>query len=195
MDVNKNKLTSLFVLMMLILAACTSNNTNKGNDTAPEPAAGTITDTQSAAPVENDVIVSATFKDEKNVAVNTADLKGKVVFMNFWATWCPPCRKEMPSIQTLYNRFKSDANIVFLIIEIENDVEGTKKFLADGNLALPIYYPQDDIPREWLGGSIPTTVILDKNGKIAAKQEGMYDFATPAVEDFIKDLINEPAAE
>ncbi|NGM61884.1 TlpA family protein disulfide reductase [Sphingobacterium sp. SGG-5] len=193
MRVHKNRLAGLFVIMVLLLTACNNNadkNKETANETTPE-----ATTTPSTAPTQNEVSVSATFKDEQGTIVNTADLKGKVVFINFWATWCPPCRKEMPSIQTLYNKFKDNTNIIFLIVEIENDVEGTKRFLAEGDLQLPIVYPQDDIPKEWLGGAIPTTVILDKNGVIAAKQEGMYDFGTPAVEDFIQELIDDSTTE
>lgn len=133
---------------------------------------------------------SASFIDTDNKSVNTADLKGKVVFINFWATWCPPCRAEMPSIEKLYNKFQNNDQIVFLIVEIENDVEGTKKFLSEQKLSLPISYPNSEIPSAWLGGSIPTTVILDKTGKIAARKEGMYDYSTKEVEEFIVNLIN-----
>ncbi len=187
---NRNKLASLFIVAAFTLAACSSNNTNKGAD---KDSVGSDTVNNQSTTVEQpaEAIVSASFKDEQGTAVNTQDLKGKVVFMNFWATWCPPCRKEMPSIQTLYNKFKDNEDIIFLIVEIENDSEGTKRFLADGNLTLPIFYPQGDIPKEWLGGAIPTTVILDKSGKIAAKQEGMYDFAAKSVEDFIQNLISQ----
>ncbi|NGF56165.1 TlpA family protein disulfide reductase [Parapedobacter sp. SGR-10] len=173
------------------LAACTNSSTNKiSRDAVDGIAQDTIKEDIKNTDNE-EITVSARFKDEAGNPVNTAELKGKVVFINFWATWCPPCRKEMPSIQALYDKFKTNENIVFLIVEIEHDVEGTKKFLADQNLSLPIYYPEGDIPQDWLGGAIPTTVILDKTGKLAAKQEGMYDFSTKSVEDFIQNLINQ----
>ncbi|ERJ57550.1 TlpA family protein disulfide reductase [Sphingobacterium paucimobilis] len=133
----------------------------------------------------------ASFSSADNIVYDTEQLKGKVLFINFWATWCPPCRAEMPSIQKLYDKFKANDNIEFLIVEIEGDVEGTEKFLTDQKLKLPIVYPNGEIPSNWLGGAIPTTVILDKNGKIAAKEEGMYDYSTKEVEAFVQNLIDQ----
>ena len=144
--------------------------------------------------IEGDVSVvmdKASFVSADNDVYDTEQLKGKVLFINFWATWCPPCRAEMPSIQKLYDKFKENDKIEFLIVEIEGDVDGTNKFLADQKLKLPILYPNGEIPSNWLGGSIPTTVILDKNGKIAAKEEGMYDYSTKEVEEFVQNLINQ----
>lgn len=136
-------------------------------------------------------VEKASFVSADDVVYDTEQLKGKVLFINFWATWCPPCRAEMPSIQTLYDKFKGNDKIEFLIVEIEGDIEGTDKFLKEQKLQLPIVYPNGEIPSTWLGGSIPTTVILDKNGKIAAKEEGMYDYSTKEVEEFVQNLINQ----
>lgn len=147
----------------------------------------TIADNNTASAV----LDKASFVSADNKAYDTEQLKGKVLFINFWATWCPPCRAEMPSIQTLYDKFKGNDKIEFLIVEIEGDVEGTDKFLKEQKLQLPIVYPNGEIPSNWLGGSIPTTVILDKNGKIAAKEEGMYDYSTKEVEEFVRNLINQ----
>lgn len=132
---------------------------------------------------------AASFVNDKKEAIQTSDLKGKVVFINFWATWCPPCRAEMPSIQVLYDKFKDDDQVVFLIVEIDGNIEGTAKFLTEQKIELPIVYPNGDIPATWLGGSIPTTVILDKSGNIAAREEGMYDYGTKEAEDFIRNLV------
>lgn len=136
-------------------------------------------------------VEKASFVSADNEIYDTEQLKGKVLFINFWATWCPPCRAEMPSIQKLYDKFKGNDKIEFLIVEIEGDQEGTDKFLKEQNLQLPVVYPNGDIPSNWLGGSIPTTVILDKNGKIAAREEGMYDYSTKEVEEFVQNLINQ----
>ena len=141
--------------------------------------------------VQDSIDDKASFLNANNVVYDTEQLKGKVLFINFWATWCPPCRAEMPSIQKLYDKFKDNDNIEFLIVEIEGDVEGTEKFLTDQKLKLPIVYPNGEIPSNWLGGAIPTTVILDKSGKIAAKEEGMYDYSTKEVEAFVQNLIDQ----
>lgn len=133
----------------------------------------------------------AIFVNEANERFDTEQLKGKVLFINFWATWCPPCRAEMPSIQTLVEKFKDNKNIEFLIVEIESNKEGTHTFLNENNLQLPIVYPASDIPSNWLSGSIPSTVIIDKKGNLAVKKEGMYDYSSKDVQEYIQNLIDQ----
>ncbi len=133
---------------------------------------------------------TVSFVNHMGEIVQVADLKGKVVFINFWATWCGPCRAEMPSINVLYDKFKDNPNIVFLIVEIEGDKEKAAAFVKNEKLTLPISYPNSDIPKEWLSESIPSTVILDKGGNLATRHEGMADYSTPDVATFIQDLIN-----
>lgn len=128
------------------------------------------------------------FFDDKGGRVSIADLEGKVVFLNFWATWCPPCKAEMPSIQVLKEKFKDDETVAFLLVEIEGEKEKARDFMKKGGMDLPVYYPESQIPTEWLEGAIPTTVILDKTGNIAARHEGMADYARTEVSDFITEL-------
>jgi len=130
------------------------------------------------------------FVNSLGETVKVADLKGKVVFINFWATWCAPCRAEMPSINVLYDRYKDNANMVFLIVEIEGRKAKAEAFMKKQQLTLPISFPNSDIPKEWLSGSIPSTVILDKAGNVATRHEGMADYSSPDVGKFIQDLIN-----
>ena len=128
------------------------------------------------------------FSDDNGHVVSIHDLKGKVVFLNFWATWCPPCKAEMPSIQVLKDKFKDNDQVAFLLVEIEGEKEKARDFMLKGDMDLPIYYPESQIPGEWLGGAIPTTVILDKTGKIAARHEGMADYSRTEVSDFMLEL-------
>lgn len=151
---------------------------------AEVPAAAAETTTEDKAPV------TAVFSDDEGKPVDILDLKGKVVFLNFWATWCPPCKAEMPSIQNLVKKFKGNDKVVFMLVEIEHEKEKAHTFLKENKLNLPIYYPESEIPSEWLGQSIPTTIILDKDGRIAARHEGMADYDRKEVFEFITDLIN-----
>lgn len=136
-------------------------------------------------------IVASFVKHGEDKPVRTDELKGKVVFINFWATWCPPCRAEMPSIQTLYKKVGNSEDVVFMLVEIDGERKKALKFLEDENLDLPIYYPYDRIPGQWLGNSVPTTIILDKSGNVAARHEGMADYSRKAVVQFMEDLMNE----
>ncbi|MFD1770617.1 TlpA family protein disulfide reductase [Sphingobacterium suaedae] len=148
---------------------------------------------QSPAEVSaSDVIESRrmSFKDDRGDIVNVSDLKGKVVFINFWATWCPPCKAEMPSIQRLKDALEGNTQIEFLLVEIEGEQQKARAFMMEEGMNLPIFYPKSEIPNTWLGQSIPSTVILDKDGKLAARHEGMADYSRKEVIDFITELIN-----
>lgn len=119
---------------------------------------------------------------------NLKDLKGKVVFINFWATWCPPCIAEMPSLQILYDKFKDNKDVVFLFIDVDSVPSKSKKFMEKRDLSLPLYFVRGNIPTQLFKGNLPTTVILDKQGKIAHKTMGMADYSGQDIVDFIKDL-------
>ena len=120
--------------------------------------------------------------DTNGKTINLEDLKGKVVFMNFWATWCAPCIAEMPSIQKLYDKVKDDKEIVILTVEVEGKSDKVAKFMNRKNLTLPVVYPNSQIPTDFFNGSLPTTIILDKKGNIAYRHEGMSDFVS---QDFV----------
>lgn len=155
----------------------------KSTDSPAEP----VTGQQPAQDGEN-----VSFEDASGNVIKISELKGKVVFVNFWATWCPPCKAEMPSIQVLKDKFKGEQSekVVFVLVELEHDKEKAEAFMKDGGMDLPIYFPASEIPTSWLGQSIPTTVILDKDGKVAAHHEGMADYSQDDVYKFITDLIN-----
>lgn len=113
--------------------------------------------------------------------VNFESLKGKVVFLNIWATWCPPCVAEMPNIQKLYEKVGSD-KIAFVMLSVdEGGMEKVKKFIDKKGFTFPVYMPASQLPREFYSNAIPTTFILSPEGKIVAKQEGMADYDTKEV--------------
>lgn len=134
---------------------------------------------------------SVFFKDGTGNRIDAANQVGKVVFVNFWATWCPPCIAEMPSIEKLYQRFKDEERVVFVMVDVDNQYEKSKKFMESKKLGLPVHVPSGAIPAHWLGGAIPTTLILDKQGQIVARHEGMADYSRPEVAEFINELIAE----
>ena len=136
-------------------------------------------------------VVDFAFEDGSGDVSNTSSLRGKVVFINFWATWCPPCIAEMPSINKLYDVYRDNENVVFIMADVDNKYEQSVKFMEDKDLTLPVHVPAGEIPGDWLGGAIPTTVILDKTGAIAARHEGMADYSRKEVIDFIQNLIDE----
>ncbi len=120
--------------------------------------------------------------------ITVEDLKGKVVFINFWATWCPPCIAEMPSLQVLYDKMKDKEDVVFLFVEMDGNVSKATKFMEKRKLTLPIHFVKSEVPQEFFQGSLPTTIILDKQGNLAHKTQGMADYSGQNVVDFLEDL-------
>lgn len=127
--------------------------------------------------------------DENENVFSTESLRGKVVFINFWATWCPPCIKEMPSINNLKKSFEDNHDIVFLLIDVDGKMEKSKAFMEKNNFDLPVSIPNGNIPPTLLGNAIPTTVILDKKGDIAWKLEGGYDYNNPEIKKALDELV------
>ena len=118
----------------------------------------------------------------------TVDLKGKVLFINFWATWCPPCIAEMPSIEKLYGNFKDNENVVFILVDADNDPQKSHAFMEKNGWSLPVYFPGGNIPSDYYTGTLPTTVIVNKNGSITYKNTGTADYGSRKMIDYIKEL-------
>ena len=135
--------------------------------------------TTESAPLAADV----SFDDGSGKEILLSSLKGKVVFLNFWATWCPPCRAEMPSLNTLYEKYRNDKNVIFLTVDTDGNYKKAKAFMQKHKYSLPLYVATSRIPGELLGRSIPTTVILNKKGQIAFRHEGAADYSNA---EFIK---------
>jgi Thiol-disulfide isomerase and thioredoxins len=130
-------------------------------------------------------------EDGQGNRIDAANQSGKVVFINFWATWCPPCIAEMPSIKKLYQQFKDNEAVVFLLVDVDGQYERSRQFMEDRKLGLPVHIPAGQIPAQWLGNAVPTTVILDKQGQVAARHEGMADYSRPEIAAFINRLASE----
>ncbi len=129
-----------------------------------------------------------TFEGEK---FDFRDLKGKVVFMNFWASWCAPCVAEMPNIQNLYNSYKDRDDIVFVMISLDRDPEKARKFIKRKDFNFPVFTPDytSGIPGIYESPSIPTTFVLNKNGFIDTKKVGMANYDTSKFRKYLDRLL------
>lgn len=128
------------------------------------------------------------FTDPAGRLVDLESLKGKVIFLNFWATWCPPCQAEMPSINKLYSQFKNDPKVVFLLVDADSDIPKAQKFLDKKKYDLPVYQVASSIPEQLFKGSLPTTIVFDKKGRISFNEEGAANYANQKFVDFILQL-------
>ncbi len=122
------------------------------------------------------------------------DYRGKVVMINFWATWCPPCRREMPSMERLYQRLKDQGFIVLAVNQWESP---DHVFAYTGQLevdpSFPILFDRDsDISVAYGVKGLPTTYLLDGEGKIRYRAIGGREFDHPQVEEIIRGLLRQP---
>lgn len=140
---------------------------------------------------KNPVSIDFDFVDENGNVQNTSSLRGKVVFINFWASWCPPCRAEFPSIEKLYGKFKNNPNVFFLSINKDKDPTKGKTYLEKEKFSVPMYQSGGHVPTEVYSGPLPTTVVLDKNGKIRMHHTRFADYSSDEFVKQIEELINE----
>ena len=120
----------------------------------------------------------------KQASIN--DLKGKVVFINFWASWCPPCRAEMPSMEKLYQKLGNDPRFAFIFINEDEDKSKAINYLKKNKFTMPLSYSIGVVPGDVFNGTLPTTLVMDKEGKIVFRQTGMADYDS---EKFISELM------
>lgn len=150
----------------------------------PTPASANVADVEAALPV----VSSVQFTSSDGRSIDLANLKGKVIFLNFWTTWCPPCVAEMPSVNRLYSKFKNNEKVVFVLADADGNLKKSTAFMQKRKFDLPVYIPTGTIPEQLFRGSLPTTVIINKKGEIVFSNEGMANYDTPEMEKFLGDL-------
>jgi thiol-disulfide isomerase/thioredoxin len=124
--------------------------------------------------------------DDNGNAYNFNEAKGKVVLINFWATWCPPCIAEMPSMEKLYHDYKDD--VVFLFVS-EEEQEVISKFKDKNDYDFIVYSSLTKHPKIFETRSIPRTYILDKVGNIAIDKSGAADWNSASVRELLDTLL------
>jgi thiol-disulfide isomerase/thioredoxin len=129
-----------------------------------------------------------TFTDAKGREVKLVDRRGKVMFINFWTTWCPPCRAEMPSINSLQGKLKNNKNVGFYMVDADSKTSTAVKFMNGKNYTLPVYSPSSYLPPEIFDGNLPTTLVVDREGRIVYHHIGAANYDDPDFLKFIEDL-------
>lgn len=114
--------------------------------------------------------VTVTAIDGRELALS--DLRGRPVLINFWATWCPPCREEMPALERIEKRWKERGAAV-VVVNFEEDGDTIRQYLAANGLALAVYQDEQGIVAEQLDITyLPTTLLVDAGGVIRSRTEG-----------------------
>lgn len=120
--------------------------------------------------------------------------RGKVVLLNFWATWCGPCRVEMPAIQALHEDY---AGRDFQVLSVAGDLEGASRvgpYMEELGITFPGLIDAGGVAQDlYLVNALPMTFLLDRNGVVAYKLVGFFDWNLPKFRGLVEELLDEPA--
>jgi thiol-disulfide isomerase/thioredoxin len=173
-------------LVMTFLAACTDNNKEQDAGASSEVEQQTSTDSHTAEAAPSAPALPAfTVQNANGETVNLQSFKGKKVFVNLWATWCPPCRREMPSIQRLSQQV-DPAKVAFVMLSLDDDFNKAKSFIQSKKLDLPIYYPGENLPELFNVPGIPVTFIFDERGQLIRRIDGGEEYDTDKYRRLLK---------
>lgn len=116
------------------------------------------------------------------------DFEGKTIFLNFWATWCPPCIAEMPNIQKLYEDFENREDIVFVMLSLDEDPEKARSFMDRKEFTMPVYFLLGRKPGVYDSTVVPTTYVISPDGNIVMEKRGMANYNTASFRAFLNEL-------
>ena len=142
-------------------------------------------DKQQVASSRNINILGLTFTDMAGASFSTQSFEGKIVVINFWATWCPPCRAEMPSLNKLFKEFENDKDMAFLLVTEDEEPLKARDYLRNHNYHLPLYTASGAPGPGFYSGTLPTTLVFDKRGNLIYRHEGMANYHS---ENFVAAL-------
>lgn len=132
------------------------------------PAAESSWQQSSATPA-----IDFTLTDLNGNIISLSSLRGKNVFLNFWATWCPPCRGEMPDMEKIYQKYKNNEDFVILAVNLGEDDSKVKSFIEKSKFHFTVLLDSDQsVAEQYQITSIPTSYFIDKDGKITARHVG-----------------------
>ena len=129
------------------------------------------------------------FLDKKDKKININDFKGNLLILNFWATWCEPCKEEMPSLNNLQINTELDRLKIFTINIGKENIEKVNKFFLDLNIQNfePYFDPPITLAKKFSLRGVPTSILIDKNGKEFARIIGSIDFDNPELVNWLKN--------
>jgi thiol-disulfide isomerase/thioredoxin len=120
--------------------------------------------------------------------ISLSDFRGDVVFVNVWASWCPPCVAEMPTIETLYENVSQQENIRFILLSMDEERQKAIDFMEGKEFSMPYYFPAAGLPAEFRSQYLPTTYIISKEGQVIYKKEGIADYSSTNFAQWMVEL-------
>jgi peroxiredoxin len=123
--------------------------------------------------------------------VKLSELRGNVVMINFWASWCGPCRQEMPLLEQLYQRY-SALGFELLGVNVEQDVDDAKRWLADRPVSFPVLLdPDNRLSKIYQVKAMPSTILVDRDGNVRHLHRGYKPGDENTYQDLVRSLIRE----
>ena len=162
-----------FTAVLALVFYITACNSNEEKNSEP------VQKAEVAVDLPNFTVVNA-----EGTKMNIHDLKGKKVFVNLWATWCPPCRNELPSIQSLYNstdREKSE----FVMLSLDENFQSAVFYTSQEKFSFPIFHPAQNLPELFNVRGIPVTFIFDEAGNLMHRRDGSDNYDTDAYRELL----------
>ena len=188
----RNTLIIPAIMLVATLAACGNNETSNAKNGSPEIVHTNVDNHNAdaatnadAAPGPSATLPSFSLLDLNDQAIELQQFRGKKVFVNLWATWCPPCRREMPSIEKLLKTIDT-SKVAFVMISLDDQFDKAKKYIRKQQLNLPVYYPAQQLPALFNVDGIPSTFIFDEHGQLIRHVEGSEDYNTDAYRTLLK---------
>lgn len=132
-----------------------------------------------------------TLKSAAGTNVRLAELRGEVVMVNFWATWCGPCRQEMPLLEKLYGKYK-DLGFTLLGVNVEQDSAAARRYLQDVKVSFPVLFdPDNGVTRQFGVQGMPSTVLIDRSGNVRFVHKGYKPGYEMKYDEQVKQLVME----
>lgn len=180
---------ALVGIVLLIAGQMRANRHPSGAEREPATPRG---EEQEAPPVAaGDKAANFKLESLDGSTVSLEQLKGKVVFLNIWATWCGPCREEMPSMETLYDELRTNHD--FVMLAVSQDTKGrlvVAPYVEKNGYHFKVLLdPENKVGEAYDVSGVPETFIINREGRIVAHHMGAFDWSRPDVKDALKQLL------
>ncbi len=174
----------IFVLLLLpAIYAC-------GKDSRQNAEVDVVEDEKWVALEKGKTAKDFSLHDMKGNMVSLSDFRGKVVFLNFWATWCAPCRHEMPDLEKLHNKYKEGDLVVLAVSTDKQGLKVVQPYIDEEGFTLTVLIDSNsDVSDSYGVFALPTTFIIDRDGKIVEMIQGIRDWFDKEVLDYLDELI------
>jgi peroxiredoxin len=181
----KDGLLGLLIIVAVTLLVLRFQKTGSGN---PE----LETDLSQFKPEAGYLAPRFTLRNLKGNLEGLDDHSGKVIVINFWATWCAPCVKEMPSFETLYRRYRSKGLTLLAISLDKEDSSKVQEFVDKHNLSFPVLLDTEGVAEKlYPSFTIPFTYVIDKQGRVVARVDGAKDWESPETFEAVEHLLKQ----